>query len=352
MIKPAGGGGSCLVAGGSCRYRPPIVELLRRLAGSLWVRALVSAGLLAIVATQVDFRQAWEQLAEGEWEFFLLSVVFLFAAFVVASARWLIFLRAAAVDAAFGSTLRAYLIGVFTTNFLPSQVGGDVARAWIVSRPGTRTRAATTVVVDRATALGCLIAVAWVALASEPGSVPGSLIVTLAVVTAAFAGGCLVLLALVYGGGRIGRYVPRRLQSYARGAGKATRACLAGAVLWRTIAYGLVVQSLAAGSAWLVARAISLDIPFSALVVTLPLVVVLAVVPFSIGGLGVREGGFVVLLGQAGVSATEATVFSLLSAAAFALASLPGALLLLQRQRKVTILPEETSSRARAASGS
>jgi hypothetical protein len=276
----------------------------------------------------------------------------LFAAFVIASARWFIYLRAASVEATFGSTLRAYLIGVFTTNFLPSQVGGDVARAWIVGRPGTRTRAGATVVVDRVTALGCLIAVAWIALAADPGSVPGSLLVTLAVVTAVFAGGSLLLLALLYGGGRLGRRVPLRLRSHARGARDATRACLAGRILWRTIAYGLVVQSLAALSAWLVARAISLDVPFAALVVTLPLVIVLAVVPFSIGGLGLREGGFVVLLGQAGVSATEATVFSLLSAVAFALASLPGALLLLQRSRRVAILPEEPGARARAASGS
>jgi uncharacterized protein (TIRG00374 family) len=329
-----------------------MVELLRRLAGSFWARAVVSTGLLAVVATQVDFQQAWDQLADGEWEFFLLAVVVLFAAFVIASGRWLIYLRAASVEATFGGTLRAYLIGVFTTNFLPSQVGGDVARAWIVGGPGTRTRAGATVVVDRVTALGCLIAVAWIALVSDPGSVPGSLIVTLAVVTAVFAGGSLLLLAVLYRGGRLGGRVPLRLRSHARGARDATRACLAGRILWRTIAYGLVVQSLAALSAWLVARAISLNIAFPALVVTLPLVIVLAVVPFSIGGLGLREGGFVVLLGQAGVSATEATVFSLLSAVAFALASVPGALLLLQRSRRVAILPEEAGSRARAASGS
>jgi uncharacterized protein (TIRG00374 family) len=326
--------------------------LWRRLAGSFWVRALVSAGLLAAVATQIDFQKAWDQLAAGEWQFFVLAVFVLLAAFAVASVRWLLYLKAASVETTFQRTLRAYLIGVFTTNFLPSQVGGDVARAWIVSRPGTRTRSATTVVVDRATALGCLLVVAWVAFASEPGPVPESLIVTLGVVSTGFAVASVVLLALVYRGGRLGQRLPIRLQSHARDVRAATHACLSGGVLWRTIALGLVVQGLATLSAWLVARAISLDVAFSSLVVTLPLVVALAVVPFSIGGLGIREGGFVVLLGQAGVSATEATVFSLLSAAAFAIASLPGALLLLQRQRTVAILPEETSARARPASGS
>jgi hypothetical protein len=38
-------------------------------------------------------------------------------------------------------------------------------------------------------------------------------------------------------------------------------------------------------------------------------------------GLGIREGGFVLLLGEAGISAADATLVSLLSAAAVLLAS-------------------------------
>ncbi len=310
------------------------MDVLRRLAGSVWARAAVSAGLLAIVATQVDFRQAWDQLVDGDWEFFLLAVAATLLAFVVAARRWLIYLLAAGVAARFLAALRAYLIGVFATNFLPSQIGGDVARAWIVGRPGTRTRAATTVVIDRGTALGCLLAVAWIALASDPEPVPGSLIATLGAVSVAFVVAGLAVAVALEHGGKLSARLPVRVHGHARDVGAAARGCLATRVLAQTIALGLVFQGLAAAAAWLVARSISLGVPFSTLVVTLPLVVALAVVPISIGGLGVREGGFVVLLGQAGVSTTEATVFSLLTAVAFAIASLPGAALLLQRHER------------------
>ena len=43
------------------------LELLRRLAGSLWVRALVSAGLLAAVATQIDFGTIRGRISGGSW---------------------------------------------------------------------------------------------------------------------------------------------------------------------------------------------------------------------------------------------------------------------------------------------
>jgi hypothetical protein len=43
-------------------------------------------------------------------------------------------------------------------------------------------------------------------------------------------------------------------------------------------------------------------------------------IPVSIGGLGVREGGFVLLLGQAEIGGAKATTVSLLSAGVILLA--------------------------------
>jgi hypothetical protein len=57
-------------------------------------------------------------------------------------------------------------------------------------------------------------------------------------------------------------------------------------------------------------------------------VTVVTLIPISIGGFGVREGSYVVLLSGASIAATEATLISVLSVAALFLASLPGAFLL------------------------
>ena len=72
-------------------------------------------------------------------------------ALLLAAYRWHLFLGAAGVGRTLPEATRAYLIGAFTTNFLPSQFGGDVTRAWIAARAGTRIRVAATVLVDRAT---------------------------------------------------------------------------------------------------------------------------------------------------------------------------------------------------------
>jgi uncharacterized membrane protein YbhN (UPF0104 family) len=312
-------------------YGAPTVERLRRVATSFWVRALVSAGLLALVATRIDFGAASSRLSHGRWGWVVAAVAAVFASLLLGAARWSLFLRAAGVERRPSSALRAYLIGAFTTNFLPSQAGGDVTRAWLASRRGTRIRAATTVVVDRATALGCLIAVAWLAFALDHSSVPGTLVAALAATSGALAAGWLLVALAMRGAGRIGPKLPPRLVGSAREAGDSLRACVARPVLWRTSAIGLGFQALIALAAWLIARSIALAVPFSALLATLPVVLVLAAAPVSIGGLGVREESYVLLLGQAGVGATEATLFSLMTATAFAIASLPGGLALLQR---------------------
>src|SRR5712691_1358520 len=179
------------------------LDIVRRLARSFWVRALVSAGLLALVATRIDFGAGTSRLSHGRWGWLVAAVAVVFTSLLLGAGRWYLYLRAAGVERGPASALRAYLIGAFTTNFLPSQAGGDVTRAWLAGRPGTRIRAATTVVVDRVTALGCLIVVAWLAFAFDRSSVPGTLVAALAATSGAFAAGCLAIALATRGAGRI-----------------------------------------------------------------------------------------------------------------------------------------------------
>jgi uncharacterized membrane protein YbhN (UPF0104 family) len=306
------------------------VTLLRRLARSFWARAVVSAALLALVLSQIDLSEAQDRLSEGSWWLFVAAVLTLLASFVAGALRWHIYLRAAAIDVAPAGAVRAYLIGTFTTNFLPSQVGGDVTRAWVASGRGTRLRALTTVVFDRATALACLIAVGWIAYATNTEAVPGQLVAALAAATAALAV-VVAVAVVVFRGGWLARFVPTRLKSPGREVRAASIACASWPVLRRTLLIGLGFQGLVVLAAWLVARSLDLSIALAPLAVSLAPVLMVAVLPISIGGLGVRESAYVVLLGYAGLSSTDAALFSLVAAAAFALASLPGALALLKR---------------------
>jgi uncharacterized membrane protein YbhN (UPF0104 family) len=304
---------------------------VRRAARSLPLRAAITLALLGVVALQIDWGAVDDRLAEGEWGWFTAAVALLLAVLVIGALRWHLLLEATGIDTSAARTLRAYAIGVFSNNFLPTSFGGDAARALIVA--GGRDRlvsALTSVVVDRMSALASLIAVAWVALAASPGDVPRSLALGLLAATAAGAAAVGLLALAIRRRGRLARRLPERLRRWAGEAHATFRAYtrnrrLVAAVL----ALGLLFQALTTTAVWFLAKALELDLAFALVAVTVPLVLVITLMPISVAGFGVREGGFVVLLGEAGVGATDATLLSLLSVAALALSSLPGALALL-----------------------
>ena len=277
----------------------------------------------------MDWSSAGHRVANGRPVWFAVGVLLLVAAELVGAARWHVLLHGAHVGARRGQTLRAYLIGVFTNNFLPTSFGGDVTRAWIVSRSrGRLVRALTSVAFDRATAIWCLVAVAWAALATDPGAVPRSLVVALLGMTLGGIAATAVIFRLVVTTGTWDAgWVPARVREWtleARGdaaavhpesrggaAGVGTRGDLPGH-------RSCLRLGARAGRSTSISRFRWSRSPrrsFS----------VITLVPISIAGFGVREGGMILVFGTAGVSPTNATLLSLVGVVAVALASLPGA---------------------------
>lgn len=310
---------------------PTMREAWQRVTGSFWIRLAVSAGLLAAVLVRIDLPEAAERLADGRWWLFVAATGLFLVAFVVGAVRWHLFLVAAAVPASARSTGEAYFAGVFANSVLPTNVGGDVVRAVLAGAPGTRSRAAATVIVDRVTVLGCALVLGWaVAIATMP---PRALFVALAASAGFYA--ALIAVPIVGGvaGKRVRHRLPARLQAVGEEGIRAARACLSTRRTWiSTTALGLAYEGLTVVALWLAARSVDVDVSVSAMAVILPPMLLLAALPISIGGFGVREISYVALLDPFGVSATEATLVSLLGQFAFMLATLPGAIVLLRRR--------------------
>ena len=303
---------------------------LLAVATSFPVRLLVTVGLLAAIALTLDWGQVGERLEEGSWAWFAAGVGVLACALGFGAVRWHLLLRAAELPVSRWQTARAYAIGLFANNFLPTSFGGDAARGFLVARGGTAlVRSLTSVLVDRASAIACLILVGVGAFVIASREVPDDLGFLLLAVAVLAAGAVALALPLVRAQ-RLRALLPERLRPHAR---EVRDTLLAYGRDRRLVAFvlglGLVYQALTVASLAMVARAIELDLDFALAAVVLPLVLVATLFPISVAGFGVREGGFIVLLDQAGFSAADATLLSLLSVVAMALATSPGALALL-----------------------
>ncbi|MCU1490188.1 MAG: hypothetical protein JWM85_1593, partial [Acidimicrobiaceae bacterium] len=167
------------------------------------------------------------------------------------------------------------------------------------------------------------------AFAFHSTTVPNGARVFLAWVTAVVLVGSLLVVAAVFRGSRLARaLVPRPFVSVARDSRELLRSYAADPkILVLLVASSLLFQALISFQLVMLADAIGVHLSFSTAAVALALVTVVTLIPISIGGFGVREGSYVVLLGGVSIGATDATLISVLSVATLFIASLPGAYL-------------------------
>jgi glycosyltransferase 2 family protein len=286
------------------------------------LRVLVSVLLLGAVLVYVDVDQVAEALRTGDWGWFVGALVLMAVATVVGAVRWRLLLHYADIDVAHRQAIRVFAASLLLNLVLPTAIGGDAARAWLIGRESGRlVRAAAATLADKATAVLCLFVLAWIALAVDPDSVPRSVVAVLFWVTTSLAGALVVAVLVAAGVRPVVRRLPERLAAMIRETWATLRIWGGSArLIAGLIALGVLYQMLAVAALVLVARTVTGELSFALAAASGAIVVVATLVPISVGGLGVREGGFVLLLGEAGIDGADATVVSLLSVALIVLA--------------------------------
>jgi uncharacterized membrane protein YbhN (UPF0104 family) len=272
--------------------------------------------MLAVLLTRLHITRLFPSHRQSEVALLAVALVVTLSGIGLSVLRWHRVLLALGLATKVRTLFRLYLAGLFVGNFLPSTVGGDAVR---VSRLAKITRqrpgAFASVVLERLTGWLVLPVITLVGLLINPALLQLGSASRLAI---AVSLGTLALLALVVavaGSARVGRLLAGR-EGWARFAsavhlGLARFRHCPGAAAWILLvsfAYQLVV----ALGAFLVAVAIGLHVGWTAIVAFMPVVAIVQVLPLTIGGLGLREGAFVVFLGPLGVTASQAIAFGLL----------------------------------------
>ncbi|MCZ2127922.1 MAG: flippase-like domain-containing protein [Anaerolineales bacterium] len=276
--------------------------MVMRGAGSLL--ALI---LLLILIQEKGDGEVFSALRRVSPVYFLLAFASLLISRLFAAARWFALLRSAGVDMPYSRAVALMFTGNFSSNFLPTTVGGDVVRLGGAMQMGyDRAVCLASLVVDR------LIGMAGMVLASPLGLIP----------LQALNGAALQSLSVAALTQKAADFVKRSLQAFSLwlkkplGLGGALLATLGNQffIYWMLV---LLVQGMDRRvSFWLAAG-----------MYTLTYFVTLA--PISINGLGVQELSLTFLLTQlGGLSSSESATVALLTRFLFVLASLPGAFFL------------------------
>lgn len=277
------------------------------------LKILVSVALLYFSLRKVDLAELVARLDVSSLGWMGLAVAVSFLQIFIGVLRWREISAECGAPLPIRQAMRFNVIGTFFNQTLPSSIGGDAVRLWLVARGGAGWRAATySIFVDRAVGL---IALAVVIVASLPWSYdlisdPRGRSALLIVDFAALAAG-LGFLAL-------GRLPFRWLKRW--WATHHIHACsvIANRVLFnrahgpKVAVLSLLVHVLAVVIAWCVVQSIAAPVLFSQIFQLVPPVMLITMLPISIAGWGVREASMGLAFGYAGLIVNEGVNISLL----------------------------------------
>lgn len=279
----------------------------RKISLSLVLRSVGTLLALALMATLL-IRQ-WEDITRAVREMepmhFWGAFALIMASRLFVTLRWHVLLRGAQAAIPFKDSLRLTFAGLFSANFLPTTVGGDVVRlAGIITAGHGAALGTATLVMDR------LIGMAGMAVLAPFGA---ARVLTLNAV-AAFT-----------------LPLPTRLANRAR---RALQKLLEILRTWlrkpQALFASLGFTFLHMG-VWFAAMAVLLDglndpMPYWLVAVLWSLVYFITQIPVSINGLGLQELSIAYIFATyGGVSSHNALVMGLVFRVLVALASLPGA---------------------------
>src|ERR1700681_743779 len=277
------------------------------------IKIVISAALLYLALHKVDLADLASRINIASLGWIGIAIAVSFFQIFVGVLRWCEISAACGAPLATKQPMRFNVIGTFFNQTLPSSIGGDAVRLWLVARAGAGWRAATySIFVDRAIGL---IALAIIIVASLPWSYhligdPYGRSALLLVDLAALAGGAgfLVLGVLPW---------PWLKHWWATHHLHAC-AVIANRVIFnkrtgpRIAVLSLLVHVLAVVIAWCVVQSIAAPVAFGQIFQLIPPVMLITMLPISIAGWGVRGATMGLAFGYAGLMTNEGLNISLL----------------------------------------
>jgi hypothetical protein len=266
-----------------------------------WLRLVLSFGVLTWLVWHTSWEPLLQLFAGMKLAYWWAAVGMYAGSQVVSSKRWQILARPLDFHAPLYRYVALYFLGMFFSLFLPTSIGGDVVRAWMLAGEKRRRGAAfLSVVSERFSGLVALVLLALVAALCQRELLPWWMTLTVIGLAAGLLGG-LALLPLL-------KKHSAKLKSLAEALSLRRQH---QAAWWAALGLAFIVQIASVFLIALAGMALGLEVPLLGYAVVVPLVSLLAMLPLSLNGLGIREGSLILMLAPFGVPAPAAVALGL-----------------------------------------
>lgn len=321
---------------------------VQRKTVSFILRITVAVMALGILFWQQSWNELIDVFSRLDWAFFVLALFVFAGSQVIVAFRWWILVKVQGISLGFFPAVKLHFLGLFYNNVMPSSVGGDLLRAWYVSKhTHKRIEAALSVFVDRIMGLSGVFLMgvfAYVFLMkgmdvhvqevastvqnTSENEIPLYILGLTLTLT--------VILCLIMGIRPLRikslNYLSFGLQKLVLLLTKTKQTLLIyyrkPLVLLFTLGLTLLLQSFTILAFWLLGKRLGITADIKYYFVIFPTTWVVGALPISIAGLGVVEGGIKFLFEHlAGVPGALAVCLAICQRFVWLLCSLPGGLI-------------------------
>lgn len=278
----------------------------------LALKVVISTALMGFLLWSTPLSEVIANLKAVDHGPIAFSVLVSFAAWGLSALRLWVLLP----EYPFRRILSNTFIGLYYGTLLPGQVAGDLVKAYKLSKEQvTPGRAIAATALDRVIGICALLALGSIAAFFTPGlSTPvelGSLVIALG----AFASTCLLLSKrFLHSVGRFIQSVPvlEKLTLVKRFISGLLSISATPRELGSNLLIGLGFHALCVALHAFSAAALGIDLPLATWCFVYAAVSVIVLLPISIAGLGLREGGYIGLLGLFNVAPDKAFSLSII----------------------------------------
>ncbi|MCJ7534341.1 MAG: flippase-like domain-containing protein, partial [Anaerolineales bacterium] len=271
-------------------------------------KAVVSVALIWYLLSITEFSAVFASLASATPFWLFLSFITLILGKIITSYRWQVLLKAQEIEIPLRFLIGSVFVGQFFNSFLPTTIGGDAMRAYdTATLSQDSTKSVVSVFADRLIGVFALALLAVVALGIGFASglevsfyvIPVLLVFFLCsfgillIFNARLLGFLQQLLGIV----RLDKAAAKLDEAYQSFNTLRTEP----RVLTIAMLASLVLQINVILFYYFIGVSLDLGVSFLYFAMIVPVALVVLLVPFSINGIGIREGIFVYLLTGIGV---------------------------------------------------
>lgn len=283
-------------------------------------KALVSIALIWYLLSQTEFTAVYTSLISANLFWLIIAFITLFIGKILTSYRWQILLEAQNIKISLRFLLASVFVGQFFNSFLPTTVGGDVMRAYDTATESKEsTKSIMSVFTDRLIGIFSLVFLAVIALIVGYLSGEDVGFYVLPVLLIFFI--CTFSMVLLFNE-KLFSLLDRLLRSLRllKVAGKLNDINKSIAllkakprILFIAFMASILLQINVILYYYFIGVSLDLGVSLLYFSMIVPIALVVLLVPFSINGIGIREGIFVFLLTELGVLPKDAIALSWIS---------------------------------------